>query len=74
MSGERRRQLKNELHGEVGALSDFTDDEVEKMLRLIKDAHTKERKALIRSIDETVAALPWVFRGPVRSVLFGGLK
>ena len=74
MSAERRRQLRNELHGDVAALADLTDEEVDNMLRLVRDAHTKERKALIRSIDETIAALPWVFRGPVRSVLFGGLK
>ena len=68
------RQLRGEIGSDVPGLESLTEDEITSLLKIIRKAYQSERKALVASVDETISALPWPFRGPARAILFGGLQ
>ena len=71
LSSDRKQRLQGV---EIAAKTEMSPDDAAELGALIDEARKTERKLLIKSIDETIAALPRIFRGPVRAIAFGGLK
>lgn len=74
VSSNAKRRLAADLGAEVAALKELSESDAAEINRLVAEARKTERKLLIKSIDETVNALPRIFRGTVRAIAFGGLK
>jgi hypothetical protein len=74
VTSQAKRRLEADLGAEVAALNELSEADAADLGQLVFEARKTERKLLIKSINETIAALPRIFRGPVRAIAFGGLK
>jgi hypothetical protein len=74
MTANAKAELARELGGDLGGLDQLSEEHSADLLALFRAARVEERKDLDKSIDATLAALPWVLRGPAKKVMFGGRK
>ncbi|MBJ8344192.1 hypothetical protein [Antrihabitans sp. YC2-6] len=74
MTNDARSELKRDLGEDLAVLDAMSDEDAADFLVLFKEARVEETKSLDASIDATINALPWVFRGPARKIMFGGKK
>lgn len=72
MTTDARSELEKELGGPVPELTDLSDDDCAGLLEMFRDARALEKKTLDESIDAALGALPRIFRGTARKIMFGG--
>ena len=72
MGAESRTELERELGGPIPELDGVSDDVCAELLAMFHDARALEKKTLDESIDAALGALPRIFRGPARKIMFGG--
>ncbi|CAM3863368.1 hypothetical protein [Smaragdicoccus niigatensis] len=70
MTVDARTTLKTQLPGGHDALDDLSPDEASDLLQMFTAARAFEGKALEAAIDETISALPRLFRGTARAIVF----
>ena len=71
MTTDARAQLGGELGGRSAAINALTPQDSRLVLDLFRRARDIEVKAVDKSITDTLAALPRIFRGPARKIMFG---
>lgn len=62
------------LLGEGVDTGRLTAEEVELMLRLVRDARERQRAELDQGLEAVLGALPRLVRGPARAIVFGGSR
>lgn len=62
--------LKADLPSGHEALDELTADEAADLLEMFTAARKFEEKALEEAIDDTISALPRLFRGTARKIVF----
>ena len=63
-------KLKSELPSGHAALDDLSADEAADLLEMFSAARAFEERALEAAIDDTISALPRLFRGTARAIVF----
>jgi hypothetical protein len=66
-----KADLKRELGDGLPVLDELSDADAADILELFQAARKTEQKQLMAAIDETIDALPWMFRGTARKIIVG---
>lgn len=70
MTVDARATLKEQLSSGHEALDELSPDEASDLLEMFTAARAFEERALEVAIDETISALPRLFRGTARAIVF----
>jgi len=67
-----KADLEEELGGDLPVLELVSEQDCEELLTMFRAARELEKQTLDESIDATLGALPRLFRGAARKIMFGG--
>jgi hypothetical protein len=64
-------KLRSALGTDLDVLGELTENETTELLSLFQTAKRGQRESLDAALEQALAHLPWLVRGPARKILFG---